>query len=893
MNSLRFPRWFHSLACARWVCRLWVALLGTAILAIFSNSAKADDSPAFAGTSPTFGGVAWVWLRAEESAYGHTDYYSGPSGAELTVSGLLTNLQSYYVSSNSSVNGFVDSGTFYNSVEEESLAGQPRTIENATYAGITRTISRYWAQPYAGMVTTSVESYDFLTISFGTDGIGEITGARTGFVTNGTYLLNSSEPISSTPVAVPDLFGNTYAFGEGFLDTRYSRDGSSQTLSRLHYNGQAGAAFCDLVGHVSDGIFTGGLSGNDPAIGSITGSVTMGVFTCQATRTAPSIAPGFLYLNGKLIRWQSGEMAQDGMVTDHYSGSGSSSSMLIVGNLQDTGSTETNVFITNPAGSGTFDPATQQFSVPDHSVQIATGNRSNPIFSSARSLYVNGSEYVFHQGFSSAEGSLIDEYRHEGLGRLTLTARLQTVDIAVALSYQEAGYTGIYASPWFAMSGGVTVNEAIPGAPAAFWIDGRLYYREQLNGPTYNDRSNRRCTLSGIGGNSSLSGSDGVLSYTGSMGGFAGLFPVEFSDGSVRLGCAATASGQAQMSAQMRPSLLPPALAVPQATNPWRFLGTIGGVENATAYYADAGPTVSENIGFNFDKSKILAIDPQSGSVTYWNTTGGLTICSGSYDTSRHLFQSSLENPLPMLIFGVDPLANGSAWNLATPPSGRPAAVIVNGQTWLYGEPGAGDTALYFGYYSGQVLSIGPAGRTGRDVQLADATRADENGNPYQEGGTFYNGSFNMAGGTAIKAGQINGTYVAPALGADHLETVTGDLDIRGGILSLGSWRPPESANAGLTIEYRETPGHPATISLTGSRQSTSWLWSHAISDGESNTQRAMLLGSGNALTLYDPQPVDPQRPKNIELKPGGISDIHGVLRVQPGGDIPMFVPTN
>ena len=109
-----------------------------------------------------------------------------------------------------------------------------------------------------------------------------------------------------------------------------------------------------------------------------------------------------------------------------------------------------------------------------------------------------------------------------------------------------------------------------------------------------------------------------------------------------------------------------------------------------------------------------------------------------------------------------------------------------------------------------------------------------------------------------------------------------------------GSWRDG-GIYAGLTLQYSEVlPGlgsaEPvrALISLTGSRGATSWLWSHATSDGNPENKSAMHLSSSHALTLYDPAPAYPLEPKNIVLNPGGVSEFKGVLRVGEHGDISM-----
>src|SRR5207302_1256484 len=134
---------------------------------------------------------------------------------------------------------------------------------------------------------------------------------------------------------------------------------------------------------------------------------------------------------------------------------------------------------------------------------------------------------------------------------------------------------------------------------------------------------------------------------------------------------------------------------------------------------------------------------------------------------------------------------------------------------------------------------------------------------------TYYNSTFAMTGGTQVFSGDQFGTQITTTGGA-QLETINGDLDVSGNLISLGSWLGNQGI-AGLTIQYNDSISFGgALISLTGSRGNTSWLWSEATSNGNSTAKPMMSLsGLDDSLRLYDP--TDPTK-SPIVLNPSGRS---------------------
>ncbi len=88
---------------------------------------------------------------------------------------------------------------------------------------------------------------------------------------------------------------------------------------------------------------------------------------------------------------------------------------------------------------------------------------------------------------------------------------------------------------------------------------------------------------------------------------------------------------------------------------------------------------------------------------------------------------------------------------------------------------------------------------------------------------------------------------------ADDL-SITGVLDVHGNTLSLGSWLD-SALTPGVVWKYEESAAtdHPATLSLSATRPSATWLWQRPTSASNAGYLPQMTLSAANKLTLFDP----------------------------------------
>jgi hypothetical protein len=273
------------------------------------------------------------------------------------------------------------------------------------------------------------------------------------------------------------------------------------------------------------------------------------------------------------------------------------------------------------------------------------------------------------------------------------------------------------------------------------------------------------------------------------------------------------------------------------------------------------------------------------GAVTLVNYLARTSV-SGTYSTQTHLFQTGASGGLPMPIWAVDPGANNALWNLPTMSAGTPATFIVGNAVWHYTGTNGSGTALYQGYYTGQTLALAATGSDG--LQIVTLT------DPAQNGGSPVTGTFNsvrgdvrLRNGSVAYAGNSNGTPLDPVLNTSSLQTIQADLDITGNIVSFGALQV-DTAVAGVTLQFVDD-GTTATLHTALGRPQAQWVWSRAASNGTFTALPAMKLDMTNGLTLYD-QTLASGSPPSVTISPksNGVSSISGVLRVRPGGDIPM-----
>jgi len=116
----------------------------------------------------------------------------------------------------------------------------------------------------------------------------------------------------------------------------------------------------------------------------------------------------------------------------------------------------------------------------------------------------------------------------------------------------------------------------------------------------------------------------------------------------------------------------------------------------------------------------------------------------------------------------------------------------------------------------------------------------------------------------------------------------TGNLDIPGNILSLGSWQngAGESVN-GFILAFTPSPGSGAAALLQfGSTVAlTDWLWSRSVTDGSASQQTAMELDPTNRLLVYSPG-TNPTA--TITLDPANGASFQVPVRFQAAGDVSM-----
>lgn len=110
-----------------------------------------------------------------------------------------------------------------------------------------------------------------------------------------------------------------------------------------------------------------------------------------------------------------------------------------------------------------------------------------------------------------------------------------------------------------------------------------------------------------------------------------------------------------------------------------------------------------------------------------------------------------------------------------------------------------------------------------------------------------------------------------------------GDLDIRGNLLSLGSWgNDPDQAGLNLLYQDGTTQSSPAAAIWTASRPHTQWIWER-VNPNTGNTLSMMRLGADNVLTLYKSD-----GDVGITINPNT-----GRIRIAPQGDLSMGIFTS
>lgn len=612
------------------------------------------------------------------------------------------------------------------------------------------------------------------------------------------------------------------------------------------------------------------ISGWDPYIGSFSWSgpgsagFPFGSITANP-RTDPSFAPRQLHANGQLATWVSGSLASDGVITDTYTFAGGN--VVIQAPLRSfaQGTTTASVSV-NGSNVGTYSIAGGfvMNSSGTWNVEVAPVIRTTPFFLSSTSIWVGNTQYQFTHGYN-ALSARSDTYVNASAGTVTLsgvaTASNQASVQASYLGLSESGSwtSGVFTMPNLTISGSAPAQGTpVPALGSnAYWLRGNFYQRTSPEANSFEDALGHAFTLGSTNGGATLilSGSDARGNFSGSVASaHIGLFVIQDAQGAATVpAVTANSSGTLQLSATAAPGGYPPALMVADGRI-WVYLGT--GPDEAApslsaAYYGSASDADSS--------PWLIALRADgSGNANYIDAATGQRH-SGTYSVQSHLFQTSgPQSGFPMPIFAVDPTDNNRPWELPQASGGLPDAFLVDGELWRYRGLDGNGVPQYQGYYDGQILSVGAPDSDGLRV----VTVTDPIGGVTLGTLNDARGSVRLRDGRVAYSAGYEGQRLNPVLNPNGLETIVGDLDITGNVLSLGSLTGA-SSTAGLAWQFIDD-GATATLHNGLARSQARWLWSRKDAESEMITM-----------------PV-------LEIQSHGPSTLHGSLRVRPGGDIPM-----
>ena len=143
-----------------------------------------------------------------------------------------------------------------------------------------------------------------------------------------------------------------------------------------------------------------------------------------------------------------------------------------------------------------------------------------------------------------------------------------------------------------------------------------------------------------------------------------------------------------------------------------------------------------------------------------------------------------------------------------------------------------------------------------------------------------------------------SGTNSNPAGTLSSTLEISGDFDIQGNALTLGTWMSGTASSNGLSIVFTDAKANqPSLISFAAARSAADWVWSHADTDGSPTQRSSMVLDAGNRLLLYPPPAasgtavapaivLDP-RASGTSVLPGAVL-ISGTILVSPQGELDM-----
>lgn len=878
------------------------SLLRSLLLSLFLLPAALHASttaPMFAGnpgTTLTIHGETYTWTSATEDGTWHIDTYTNTTAQTVTVTGKLGSPNLATVSGSSStgtVAGYLSSGVYGDNHQTSSSDGSWQ-VGGVTYTHRNTQTDYSVDWNYDGVSSSGSDDYS------GTNGSLHNTWS---YPANGESESHSNFTGGKTPFSTLTqltAFGATYQFHD------------STSFENNYYDAYDWGWTDNYTNQLDGGTLQVARSSNsnyilvwDPHLGNVISNTLPTVLNSSLTgvtwrtRSAPTFAKAQLWMDGKLLNWQSGAITTAGLLTDTYSGAGVTLTVSAVAQEYFVGGGNAVVTITSTGGGTGTLGHDGTFTLSGHVLQNASPNHSAPLFTdSATVLRVSYNNFAFSGGFQDSLGNRTDVYVNPSSGTLTISgATTDPFHGTVKLSMDDSYYSGTYSNGAFTMVYGIPVTRPVSQpsvfGPPAFWVRGELYLQNATTPTSYASAASHSLTLSGSS-SWTLAGSDATGAFSGACSHDpVGVFLVQALDessqpiaGAFVPVIPANADGSLHLSWEAAPTGMPP--AVRENLHNLVYLGTAADDTNAAATAAYYGSATASDQSDWLVKLRTDGSSTTPYTVTYTDYSTA-TSTTGSYSAQTHLFQTaSLSSGFPVPVYGVDPNANFALWGLTQPEGGLPPTFVVRNQPWrLAGYDTSTDTATYQGFYNGQQMSLGAADASGeRMVTLTDPI--------YNQGSQVATqGSLNsqrrsalLRDGTLVLSGTDQGQQAVVEHADDYkLQTIAADLDIVGNNLSFGILNG-DASRAGALFNFGDAAAMASLHSIL-SRPLAQWAWWKAEGTDSDSLRKVMWLDADHRLKLF--QAGDYATPA-ILLDPAGTSSFRGPVRVPQSGDIPMGI---
>lgn len=887
---------------------LFQTLILSGLLGLFAQTSlsAATDAPLFGPSTISAGGIDYVWVSAtiEEDAFGtgvskQTDYYLSSGNDPLWVYGRLD---------------------------------QPGLALASTEFGPDSAYLQNGVFKYREVNTSQSGSWSFNGLSFTTryqgylDSVDLMAGTVTrtgeyesyyGNYASSIYTFNSSSwtrsgsGISSTPgsgLASVTVFGTSYPFVSSYrhFSENSSGVGEHHAWSDAFDNGSSGVTIQQDWPSLGNSV-----TAWHPILGGVTGTFE-GAFAgvneiTWAPRSWPTLARSELWLNGRLMYWQSGIVNTAGTLFETYvpTDGEPGDTLVLSSSLQDfqAGDGSATVHLNGVVVGGyTYEGG---YDTPTCEITERAPEETTPFFVTSPSvIWVEGTPYPFAYGYLDEEGNRADIYLVSG-GKLAIYGSAEGTTAVVKVSFGGTLHTGemtVGDGDSFDVDG-VSVGVRAPGAPAAFWV-GDVLYRRTAGTNDYVSFPTAGSTLS-LGGTNptsfTVTGTHGGTAVTGTFNpASAGILTLTKGASTV-LASGAQADGRLILGSTA-PAGFPPAVRTDGIILDFLGVTTDDGASPATAaYYGDTRTAIYRTDAEDPDYLVPLTTNPRvflkirtgttpplTASLT--NYTAGTTR-TGRYDPTTHLFQvvSGGSNLLPTTL-AVDPSHGDSVW-LLDRPADLPPTLMVRGQPWWFAGATPEGTATYKGFYDGQQMTLGAADAvTGaRLVELMDKVANASKPTPLMIAAGVLSAdrrSSRLDDGTLVLSGSEAGApepVTPPA--ESNLQTIAMDLDILGNNLSFGLLNDDASL-AGAVFQFRDS-GSKASLHSSISRTTADWYWWKRDAANPEALRAVMVLDPDHRLQIYAPAPASTLYP-GVVLDPAGTSSFKGAVRAAPGGDITM-----